>query len=64
MDAEEMKPEFSKEIKDAFIEKELHKQHAQQCILEKGLKMHRKKGEDTVLKEIGQPHDRACFEPI
>ena len=30
---------------------------------EKGLKMCGKRGEDTVLKEARQLHDRACFKP-
>ena len=42
----------------------MHEQHAQQCTLEKGLKKHGKRGEDAALKEMGQLHDRACFEPI
>ena len=45
-------------------DKSMHEQHAQQHILEKGLKMFGKQGEDAVLKETGQLHDRACFEPI
>ena len=46
-------------------EKENHEQHCvQQCALDKGLKKHGKRGEDAVLKEITQLHDRACFEPI
>ena len=32
--------------------------------LNKGLKKCGKRGEDAVLKEITQLHDRACFEPI
>ena len=39
-------------------------QHAQQCTLNKGVKKCSKRGEDAVLKEITQLHDRACFEPI
>ena len=42
----------------------MHEQHAQQRILEKGLKMFGKQGKDAVLKEMGQLHDQACFEPI
>ena len=33
-------------------------------MLNKGLKKHGERGEDAVLKEITQFHDRACFEPI
>ena len=28
------------------------------------IKKHRKKGEDAASKEIGQLHNRACFEPM
>ena len=42
----------------------MHEQHAQQHIPEKGLKTFGKQGEDAAPKETGQPHDRACFEPI
>ena len=33
-------------------------------MLNKGLKKHSERGEDAMLKEITQLHDRACFEPI
>ena len=60
---EEDKEEFGNKTNKSFNDKERHKQHAQQCTLEKGLKMFGKRGEDAVLKETGQLHDRACFEP-
>ena len=56
--------EFGSEAEEMFVDKERHEQHMQQCTLEKGLKTLRKKGEDATLKEIGQSHDRACFEPM
>ena len=46
-------------------EKEEHKQQcAQQHVLNKGLKMHAKRGEDVIIKEITQSHNRVCFELI
>ena len=56
--------EFSEETHGLFNDKEQHEQHAQQCTLEKGLKTHRKRGKDAVLKAIGQLHDMTCFESI
>ena len=45
--------------------KENHEhQCAQQCTLNKGLKKCGKRGEDAVLKEITQLHNRACFKSI
>ena len=61
---EESEPEFCEETEEMFLEKEQHKQHAQQCVPEKRLKTHGKRGEDTVLKAIGQLLNRACFEPM
>ena len=61
---EEDHNEFSSEVNEPMKDEAVHEQHAQQHILEKGLKMHGKRGEDAVLEEMGQPHDRACFEPI
>ena len=60
---EEDKEDCNHRTEEPFKDEEQHKQHVQQCTLEKGLKMCRKRGEDAALKEIGQPHDRACFEP-
>ena len=39
-------------------------QLGQQHMLEKGLKKYKEKGVNAVLKEIGQLHDRECFDPI
>ena len=44
-------------MNEPMNDKSMHEQHAQQCILEKGLRMFGKQGRDTVLKETG-------FEPI
>ena len=56
--------DFSEEVNESFRDKTRHEQHAQQCTLEKGLRKFGKAGEDAVLKETGQLHDRQCFEPI
>ena len=47
---EENCKEFSDEVNDSLGDKSMHEQHAQQCILEKGLKTFGKQGENTVLK--------------
>ena len=61
---EEDKEDCNDGMEEPFKDKEQHKQHAQQHTLEKGLQMCRKRGKDATLKEIGQPHNRACFEPM
>ena len=54
--------EFSRETDKLFNNGEHCEQYAQQCTLEKGIKKHGKRGEES--KEIGQPHEGACFEPM
>ena len=61
---EDTEKEFSDNMNEMFNDKEQHEQHVQQCTLGKGLKTQGKRGEDTVLKETGQLHDRAHFEPV
>ena len=41
-----------------------HKQHAQQCTLEKGSQTIGKSGKEAVLKEMGQLNNGACFKPM
>ena len=36
----------------------------QQHILQKGLKIHKDKGHDAVIKELDQLHRRMCFTPV
>ena len=61
---EEEDNNFSEEVNELFRDKTRHEQHAQQHTLEKGLRKHGKAGEDTAPKEMGQLHDRQCFELI
>ena len=43
---------------------EIGSQYGQQYILQKGIKKFKEKGEEAILKEIKQLHDRKCFQPI
>ena len=60
----DMDQHFNTEEK--YLEKRAkqYPQHAQQYLINKGLKMFKEIGEEAVYKEIKQQHDRKCFEPV